>query len=69
MKASEVLSNHSLKGIRCCKGIIEGMMAAEQALSENEIRAQLAENPCVFPDIFVFEKLSDIVGLFFFIDV
>lgn len=44
MKPSEVLSSHNLKRTSCREGIIEVMMAAEQALSEIEIREQLAGN-------------------------
>ncbi len=41
MKANEVLYNHNLKRTSCREGIIEVMMSATQALSENEIRDRL----------------------------
>ncbi len=44
MKAIEVLYTRQLKRTSCREGIIEVMMAAEQALSENEIREQLSGN-------------------------
>ena len=44
MKAIEILNNHKLKRTSCREGIIEVVMTAKQALSENEIREQLAGN-------------------------
>jgi len=44
MKAIEVLYTRHLKRTSCREGIIEVMMAAEQALSENEIRERLSGN-------------------------
>ena len=44
MKAIEILNNHDLKRTSCREGIIEVIMTANQALSENEIREQLAGN-------------------------
>ena len=44
MKANDILSNHSLKRTSCREGIIEVVMSAGQALSENEIRERLAGN-------------------------
>lgn len=41
MKANEVLYHHNLKRTSCREGIIEVMMSATQALSENEIRDML----------------------------
>ena len=41
MKAVDVLSSHHLKRTSCREGIIEVIMASEQALSENEIREKL----------------------------
>ena len=41
MKAVEILNNHKLKRTSCREGIIGVIINAEQALSENEIRAQL----------------------------
>lgn len=41
MKADEVLYHHNLKRTSCREGIIELMMTATQALSENEIRDRL----------------------------
>ena len=41
MKANEVLYQHNLKRTSCREGIIEVMMSATQALSENEIRDRL----------------------------
>ena len=42
MKAIEVLNNHHLKRTSCREGIIDLMIDANQALSENEIREQLS---------------------------
>ncbi len=44
MKAIDVLYNHNLKRTSCREGIIDIMLSASQALSENEIRAQLSYN-------------------------
>ncbi len=44
MKAVEILNNHKLKRTSCREGIIEVVMTANQALSENEIRARLIGN-------------------------
>lgn len=41
MKASEVLSRHQLKRTSCREGIIEVVLSAGEALSENEIRDRL----------------------------
>lgn len=44
MKAIDVLYNHNLKRTSCREGIIDVMLSASQALSENEIRDQLSYN-------------------------
>lgn len=44
MKAVEVLSQSKLKRTSCREGIIDLMMDANQALSENEIRNKLSGN-------------------------
>ena len=44
MKAVDILNNHNLKRTSCREGIIEVVMTAKQALSENEIREQLVGN-------------------------
>lgn len=44
MKAVDILSHHRLKRTSCREGIIEVVMTAGQALSENEIRERLAGN-------------------------
>ncbi len=44
MKPVEVLNSHNLKRTSCREGIIEAIMSANQALSENEIREQLSGN-------------------------
>jgi Fur family ferric uptake transcriptional regulator len=44
MKAAEVLYTRKLKRTSCREGIIEVMMNAGQALSENEIRERLPGN-------------------------
>ena len=44
MKAVDILNNHNLKRTSCREGIIEVVMTAGQALSENEIRARLTGN-------------------------
>ncbi len=44
MKALDVLYSHNLKRTSCREGIIEVLMAANEALSEIEIREQLAGN-------------------------
>jgi Fur family ferric uptake transcriptional regulator len=40
-KYAEILNNHNLKRTSCREGIIEVIMTAKQALSENEIRERL----------------------------
>lgn len=42
MKAADILNDHNLKRTSCREGIIDIVIAANQALSENEIREQLA---------------------------
>lgn len=44
MKAIDLLNNHNLKRTSCREGIIEVVMLAKQALSENEIRERLTGN-------------------------
>ena len=44
MKAVDILNRHNLKRTSCREGIIEVIMAANQALSENEIRERLTGN-------------------------
>jgi len=44
MKAVEILNNHNLKRTSCREGIIEVLMTAKQALSENEIRERMVGN-------------------------
>lgn len=44
MKAVDILNNHNLKRTSCREGIIEVVMTANKALSENEVRARLAGN-------------------------
>ncbi|MFW5760337.1 MAG: Fur family transcriptional regulator [Cyclobacteriaceae bacterium] len=44
MKPVEILNNHNLKRTSCREGIIEVVMIAKQALSENEIRERLVGN-------------------------
>jgi Fur family ferric uptake transcriptional regulator len=44
MKALDILNSHELKRTSCREGIIEVVMEASQALSENEIRIRLAGN-------------------------
>ncbi len=44
MKAVDILNNHKLKRTSCREGIIDIVMKASQALSENEIRESLAGN-------------------------
>lgn len=44
MKAVEILNNHNLKRTSCREGIINVVMNARQALSENEIRERLSGN-------------------------
>ncbi len=44
MKAADILNSHSLKRTSCREGIIEVVMTAKQALSEDEIRERLAGN-------------------------
>jgi len=42
MKAVDILNSHNLKRTSCREGIIDVVMMANQALSENEIRDRLA---------------------------
>jgi len=44
MRAAEILKSHNLKRTSCREGIIELIMHARQALSENDIRENLAGN-------------------------
>ena len=44
MEPIDILNNHNLKRTSCREGILEVVMAANQALSENEIKEQLAGN-------------------------
>jgi Fur family ferric uptake transcriptional regulator len=44
MKPIEILSKHKLKRTSCREGIIEVVMTAKHALSENEIRERLVGN-------------------------
>jgi len=44
MEAVDVLKKHNLKRTSCREGIIEVVMNAKQAVSENEIRERLAGN-------------------------
>lgn len=44
MKAVDILNTYSLKRTSCREGIIEVIMAANEALSENEIRERLSGN-------------------------
>lgn len=44
MTPAEILNTHKLKRTSCREGILEVVMAASQALSENEIREKLAGN-------------------------
>lgn len=44
MKAANILNNHNLKCTGCREGIIDVILSANQALSENEIREQLVGN-------------------------
>jgi len=44
MKPVDILIKHNLKRTSCREGIIEVVMTATQALSENEIRERLAGN-------------------------
>jgi Fur family transcriptional regulator, ferric uptake regulator len=44
MKAIDILNHHHLKRTSCREGIIEVVISANQALSENEIRERLAGN-------------------------
>ncbi len=44
MKAVEILNNHKIKRTSCREGIIEVVMTAKHALSENEIRERLSGN-------------------------
>ncbi len=44
MKAVDILNKHQLKRTSCREGILELVMASPKALSEHEIRDQLAGN-------------------------
>jgi Fur family ferric uptake transcriptional regulator len=44
MQAVEILNDHNLKRTSCREGIIDVVMKANKALSENEIRNRLAGN-------------------------
>jgi Fur family transcriptional regulator, ferric uptake regulator len=44
MKVIDILNSHNLKRTGCREGIIEVVMTANQALSENEIREKLVGN-------------------------
>jgi len=44
MKAVDILNKHKLKRTSCREGIIEVVLRANQALSENEIRERLVGN-------------------------
>lgn len=44
MKPVDILTSHNLKRTSCREGIIEAIMDANEALSENEIRDQLMGN-------------------------
>lgn len=44
MKAVEILSKHNLKRTSCREGILNAVINANQALSENEIRQSLEGN-------------------------
>ena len=44
MKALEILNEHKLKRTSCREGIIDVVLQADKALSENEIREKLAGN-------------------------
>lgn len=44
MNAIDILNSHSLKRTSCREGLIEVIMTANQALSENEIRERLSGN-------------------------
>lgn len=44
MKPVEILNTHKLKRTSCREGILEVVMTAGQALSENQIRERLAGN-------------------------
>ncbi|MDX8340247.1 transcriptional repressor [Draconibacterium sp. IB214405] len=44
MKSVEILNSHKLKRTSCREGIIDVVMEAGEALSENEIRERLAGN-------------------------
>ncbi len=44
MKAIDILKSHNLKRTSCREGIIDVVMTAKLAMSENEIRKQLAGN-------------------------
>lgn len=44
MKAAEILNHHNLKRTSCREGILEIVINAQEALSENDIREQLKGN-------------------------
>jgi Fur family ferric uptake transcriptional regulator len=44
VKAGDILNDHKLKRTGCREGIIEVVLDADEALSENEIREKLAGN-------------------------
>ncbi len=44
MKSVDILNSHNLKRTSCREGIIEVVMIAKQALSDNEIRERLVGN-------------------------
>lgn len=44
MKAVDILNRYNLKRTSCREGILEVVMSADQALSENEIRERLSGN-------------------------
>jgi Fur family ferric uptake transcriptional regulator len=44
MEAIDILNTHNLKRTSCREGILEVIMSANQALSENEIRERLVGN-------------------------
>jgi Fur family transcriptional regulator, ferric uptake regulator len=44
MKPIEILNSHNLKRTSCREGILQVVMTADQALSENEIKEQLVDN-------------------------
>jgi Fur family ferric uptake transcriptional regulator len=44
MRAVDILSVHNLKRTSCREGILDDLMSANEALSENDIRERLAGN-------------------------